>query len=223
MRDGFWNKHYENFEIHESSRFAQYCLDKHITPEDTVIELGCGNGRDGLALSHVVSKYIGLDSCINAVSHFKNYANELSSEHASKIKIQQGDFTNQDFSPFVTGAKRLVLYSRFSYHSINYEDAERLIQNISDISNVPWTLMIEVRTIFDKLYGDGENVGLHEFKTDHYRRFVDPKVFLENMSKRFNVHYFEVDSGFAPFEEHDPICLRAVIHSHTDYSMNAII
>jgi len=214
MRDTFWNKHYEGFTLHEPSNFAQYCLDKHLRPEDTVIELGCGNGRDGLALSHSVSQYVGLDACPNAVSHFKTNAEELNPEVTSKIDVRQGDFTSQDFNAFTADVERLVLYSRFSFHSINYEDAERLIENISQITDVPWTLMMEVRTVFDTLYGEGTNVGLHEFKIDHYRRFIDPKVFLEDMSKRFDVRYFEVDSGFAPFEEQDPICLRAVINSH---------
>ena len=216
MKNTFWDKHYKKFTLHEPSGFARYCMDEYLRPGDTVVELGCGNGRDGLAFGHSVTSYIGLDACPIATSKFKDYVNELDPGIASKIEINQGDFTDQDFNILGEGAERLIIYSRFSFHSINYEEADRLIENISNIGSVPWVFMLEVRTIFDTLYGEGKNIGLHEFKIDHYRRFIDPKTFLEKMANRFDVRYFEVASGFAPFGDQDPVCLRAVIHSHAN-------
>ena len=75
----------------------------------------------------------------------------------------------------------------------------------------PWALLLEARTIHDTLYGVGTNVGPHEFKTDHYRRFIDPDVFLADMASRFSVRYFEVAQGFAPFGDQDPVLMRAAI------------
>ena len=211
MRDTFWNTHYQAFAVSEPSRFARHCLDHHLRPGDTVVELGCGNGRDGLALGHSVARYIGLDACAVAVGAFQGMAAAAQPEVARRIEARQGDFTDLDFNAFGQGASRLVLYSRFSLHAITYPEAERLIDNIGRITAVPWALLLEARTIHDTLYGVGTNVGPHEFKTDHYRRFIDPDVFLADMASRFSVRYFEVAQGFAPFGDQDPVLMRAAI------------
>jgi SAM-dependent methyltransferase len=213
MENSFWDKHYQQFEVHEPSKFAQYCLDKHLTSSDSVIELGCGNGRDGTAFGHFTKKYLGIDACPIAVNAFKKSLNELPSDLRQKMIVQQGDFTNIDFNELTSETSRLVIYSRFSLHSIGYKDAENLFENLVKIKNVPWTFLLEARTIYDTLYGQGESVGMHEFKTDHYRRFIDPNVFLKTLANKFSVSYFEVSSGFAPFGDQDPLIMRAVFQS----------
>lgn len=210
MQDSFWNKHYQNFTVHEPSRFARYCLENHLNSDDTVVELGCGNGRDGLVLSRSVSRYIGLDACSVAVGAFRKAADALPSESARNIDVRQGDFTKQDFNSFCGNSSRLVIYSRFSLHTINYVETDRLLTNIASI-RAPWALLLEARTIFDTLYGQGTNVGLHEFTIDHYRRFIDPVAFRTDMEAHFDVSHFEVASGFAPHGNEDPVLMRAVI------------
>ena len=213
MQDSFWNSHYQAFTLQEPSGFASYCLQGQLRASDTVVELGCGNGRDGLALGQTVSRYTGLDACAVAVSNFQKVVSGLDQGISSKMAVQQADFTDLDFNTFGEGAKRLVIYSRFSLHSINYQEADRLLANIGKVTSAPWVLMLEARTIFDTLYGAGSNVGLHEFKTDHYRRFIDPEPFLADLASRFAVRYFEVAPGFAPFGDQDPVVMRAVIQS----------
>ena len=211
MRDAFWNKHYQTFKISEPSGFARHCLERHMRPGDVVVELGCGNGRDGFVLSHLASHYVGLDACAVAVGAFQKAAADLMPDVSSKIEVRQGDFTDMDFNELGRDAKRLVIYSRFSLHAINYEEADRVVANISKITTAPWVFLLEARTIYDALYGEGANIGLHEFQTDHYRRFIDPDAFLADMVSRFAVRYFEVAPGFAPFGDQDPVLLRAVI------------
>lgn len=214
MENEFWDKWYQGFEIHEPSNFAKFCLNKYINSNDTLIELGCGNGRDGLVLSKNVEKYIGLDASSSALKKFKNEV-ELR-ETSQDISILQSNFCEQDFNRLAIGAKRLVVYSRFSLHSINYDDFGDLMSNLKNISSsLPWIFLVEARTIFDEMYGVGHSVGLHEFRTDHYRRFIDPKTFLMEMSTSFNINYFEVSSGFAKYNDSDPVCLRASIHSNS--------
>ncbi len=213
MQDLFWDNHYKNFSFSQPSLFARYCLDDLITADDTVVELGCGNGRDGLAIASRASRYVGLDACPIAVSRFKDVVESTELAASGRLSVQQANFTTLDFNAFGEGAKRLVLYSRFSLHSIDYEEADRLLDNVAQISGTPWVLVLEARTIFDTLYGQGTKVGRHEFRTDHYRRFIDPDEFLADLTRRFSVRYFEISKGFAPFGEEDPIVMRAEIQS----------
>jgi SAM-dependent methyltransferase len=211
MRDTFWNAHYQAFTVSEPSGFARHCLKNYLRPEDTVVELGCGNGRDGFALGQSVSRYVGLDACAVAVGAFQSSAAASNLEGAGRIEVRHGDFTDLDFNTFGRDATRLVIYSRFSLHAITYGEADRLLANIGKITCAPWMLLLEARTIHDVLYGEGTKVGLHEFQTDHYRRFIDPDVFLADMASRYSVRYFEVAPGFAPFGDQDPVLMRAVI------------
>ena len=73
MRDKeFWDKHYLNFSDYKASDFCNYCMENIIQTDDSIIELGCGNGKDGLQLINKASKYIGLDSSKSALSNFKS-------------------------------------------------------------------------------------------------------------------------------------------------------
>lgn len=207
MQDPFWNKHYAQFTEHAPSRFAEVCKARYVQPTDTLIELGCGNGRDGIFLGSAAERYIGLDACNVAVSSFRDNIKATKGE-GSSLEVRQGDFTDLDFNTLSQDAKRLFIYSRFSFHSVTYPEADRLLTNLAKINVAPWFMAMEVRTVFDDLYGEGNSVGLHEFKTDHYRRFIDPDVLLGQLASMFSVQYFELGRGFAPYQDQDPVILR---------------
>jgi len=74
-------------------------------------------------------------------------------------------------------------------------------------------LFIEVRGLHDELYGQGTKVEgeQHAFITDHYRRFIDFKIISQKLKNLgFFLEYSQEDSGFAPYENSDPIVIRIV-------------
>ena len=178
-----------------------------------MVELGCGNGRDGTTLAEAVSLYTGIDACPVAIESFSKKIDQHQDTQSRNVELLQGDFTNIDFRRFAKNNERLAIYSRFSLHSINYEEVSRLLSNIERLDPSSWIFMLEARTIFDEFYGVGKELGKHEFKSDHYRRFIDPAEFLKEVSARFNVRYFEVADGFAKFGKENPIVMRVVIES----------
>jgi SAM-dependent methyltransferase len=209
MQSSFWNSHYKDFRVQDPSDFAQFCAARYLHGDDRLVELGCGNGRDGALLARNVTSYTGIDACPIAIESFsKGIAGE--SAAAGNISLKCGDFTALEFDPLFDGKGRLAIYSRFTLHSISYVEADRLFANLEKIAAPRWIFMLEARTIYDELYGVGKSVGPHEFQTDHYRRFIDPAEFLNQLGARFAVKYFEVSSGFARFADQDPVLLRAV-------------
>lgn len=206
MENQFWDQHYSKFKLDEPSKFALDSI-KYLKDTDTLIELGCGNGRDGRLLKEYVNTYIGYDACSVAVSKFQSILASGLNYDQNKHHVVVGDFTKLDFASLGDRQSRLIIYSRFSLHSINYKDAENLFSSLIKVKT-PWLFLLEARTIFDPLYGEGEKVGEHEFRTDHYRRFIDPDKFLSEMSSRFHVLYNEVSEDFAPFRDQNPKVLR---------------
>ena len=209
MKNQFWRDHYKKFNLSDPSKFAQFCLSKYVKKNDTVVELGCGNGRDGFEICKLVKQYYGLDLSNEAISSFNDYIINTSNSDYKNVTLKCIDFTNIDFNQFAE--KDLILYSRFSLHSINYNESDLLFKNIEKIKINSWKMFIEVRTIFDPLYGQGKNIGLHEYKTDHYRRFIDPVQFIDFLNKYFSIKYFELSEDFAPYENQSPKVMRIII------------
>lgn len=209
MQHPFWNKHYNTFQVQEPSDFSHHCAKRYLQKSDVLIEMGCGNGRDGIMLSSHVSRYVGIDSCPTAIEYFSRSIKQVSLNGQSRSDLLQADFTSIDFNRFVEFPSRLALYSRFSLHSITYPEQHQLFENIKRIS-APWVFMLEARTIYDTLYGIGRGIGPHEYETDHYRRFIDPDSFLSEIAQRFKVEYFEVADGYAVYKKENPVVMRAV-------------
>jgi SAM-dependent methyltransferase len=211
----YWNHHYKNDDSERPSEFSQYVVQKYLKPDDVVIELGCGAGNDAVLLATHSTEYIGIDRCEIAVARCKEKLKNRPNTAITTVKC--GDFTDLKIGDLASKKGRLIIYSRFTFHSISESQGGRLLDNLEKIQEKPWLFLLEARTIYDKLYGVGEPLDRHAFRTDHYRRFIDPEEFRQDASARFHLNSFEVSAGFSPVRNEDPILLRAVfspISSH---------
>lgn len=204
---GYWDKHYRVFEESSPSPFCQSIIHDFLEPSDVLVELGCGNGRDGLALASATSLYVGVDLSARAIER----ANELfirAGVPTDKYYLKVGDFSQVDFHEL--GAPRLVVYSRFSLHADTEEAENRLIKHLREYSAGPLLVCVEARTVHDELYGRGDEVARNTFVTDHFRRFIEPEEFRSKITPDFVVTHFAVERGFAPYRGEDPMVMRAV-------------
>lgn len=210
MRDEqFWSDHYAKFGEQEPSPFCRHCVSRILLPTDTVVEIGCGNGRDGLVIARRVSKYIGLDTSRTAVEAFRSRVVADGSGELRSLSVRVENAGSFDLRT-VEGNNRLAVFSRFSLHSLSTDEQSALLNRLAAIDARPWICMIEARTTYDELYGVGERVGPHEFVTDHYRRFIEPNEFLSETASRFAVLSFELSRGLAVYKNEDPRVMRIV-------------
>ena len=74
----FWEQFYADKAdaIAQPSPFATWCLEEQFAPETTLLELGCGNGRDSFAFLQAGHSVIAVDGCAPAIE--KNTARENS-------------------------------------------------------------------------------------------------------------------------------------------------
>ena len=201
----FWDRHYKVFAEETPSNFARWAVKEFLSAHDEVVEIGSGNGRDGIYLSKFVDTYTGVDLSESAVA--TSSQNLLSSQPGnSNAQFQKMNFS--DFEFLNESPKRLVVYSRFSLHSDDEAAEDSLLSHLAGIKNRKLLVLIEVRTIFDELYGVGESVGNNGYVTDHYRRFIDPDVFRKKVEKMFCINYFEISDAFAPYKNEKPKVLR---------------
>jgi tellurite methyltransferase len=172
--NGYWDEYYAKSNVPDNpSSFAQLVIDK-IDATKTLVELGCGNGRDSFFFGRNHIHTMALDLSQAAIDHNASFKHE-------NVEFKVADFTKleNDFAANIGS-----IYSRFTLHSIDHE---------SYLSTLDWCaaslkdggkLYLEARTTNDPLFGQGEKVGHNEFVTTHYRRFMEIKEVMADLEKR---------------------------------------
>ena len=189
----YWNNFYKSFKVNKPSKFAIFCL-RYLKPKTSIIDLGCGNGRDSIFFSKKGFTVVGVDKS----NIIKNIPIDVS------LNFIQGDFTKLNNSSFDN------VYSRFSLHSISKKEELRVLKWV--YCNIKkGVFCIEVRSINDSLYGKGHKVEKDAFIYTHYRRFIR-KNELERRLKRigFEIIYSKEDINFAPYKNENPKIIRII-------------
>ena len=198
----YWDNFYKKKKLTlEPSKFAIFCRKILKNYKGTLYDIGCGNGRDSIYFNKNKIHCFGIDKSKEAIKrnkkNFIRYKNKFLQDNFCRIFFKSK--INENFS----------IYSRFTLHAINYLDENRLISSIKKQSNINF-LFIECRTLKDEYYGVGKKVGKHEFISSHYRRFIDPQVLKNKLSKNFKIIYFKQSYNFAKFKKENPCILRIV-------------
>jgi cyclopropane fatty-acyl-phospholipid synthase-like methyltransferase len=200
----YWEDYYKiDVAPKESSLFAKFCLDNYLEEGNTVIELGCGNGRDALffALNNVKVKAV--DQCEKELS--------LLSKKASLPNLE---FVCDDFTNLNDDNVYDSVYSRFTLHSVDSCGEDNVIKWCSDHIKLGGYFLIEARGQNNELYGKGiavkgeKNAFIYE---KHYRRFINLKIIKKKLKQsRFKLKLIEESNGFSPYNGKDEKFLRIV-------------
>ncbi|EEO25453.1 adenylyl-sulfate kinase [Helicobacter winghamensis] len=93
---GYWHQFYANhMQIGQESYFAKFCM-KYFKSGQSLIELGCGNGRDSLYFAKNGLDVLGVDQCDNVIEFLQQYKNY-------SLEFQCADFTKLDLCSSVRG------------------------------------------------------------------------------------------------------------------------
>ena len=200
----YWNEFYKKgLAKKEPTLFAQYVSEKYLEKGKTVLELGCGNGRDSLYFAQKDLDVIAIDGADQVIEKLKveNCNN--------KVKFIQDDFVTTNI---YKKEKIDYVYSRFTLHAITEEQENILLKNVYNGLEAGGDFFIEVRSVKDDLYGKGENVGRNAyFYNNHYRRFLIINELEEKLQKTgFTILYSEESKNFAPYKDQNPYVIRMI-------------
>lgn len=204
----FWDEFYAQREgVDFSSPFAEFCLSNYIRKNSRILELGCGNGRDAFCFAQNEICVMALDSSKVAIAA----CNDRIMGVALSERLQ---FAVADFSEIerhhTFGMD--VIYSRFSLHSVTEQVENSILLKAYELLPSCGLFLIEVRTVFDELFGKGEKIGEREYVTDHYRRFIDSSELLKKCLRiGWKAKYFIEGRGLAPYRNEDPVVARFVL------------
>lgn len=200
----YWNSYYMKNPPNSQSEslFAQF-VSKYVQADKTIIDLGCGNGRDSFYFSRLGLNVLGIDASDTVVHELNKYTTKT-------MRFLCGNFINEK-TIFFGGVD--YYYSRFTVHAIDEEGEKELFSNIFNSLVEGGKFFIEVRGIHDEKYAKGEKVGRNTYMLDgHYRRFVDINELLISLIEvGFSVKYAAEEKGFAPYNDEDSEIIRVVV------------
>lgn len=201
MKKYYWDNFYKKKKspVRETD-FAKFAYKKIKKLQLKIFDIGCGNGRDTIFFNKKGLECVGLDKSSEIIKknkiQFKKFSNKFYKENFCNY------FKRKDKKPF-------IVYSRFTWHSINNKDEKTLINFLRKNKGFKY-LFLEARTINDEIYGQGKKVGKHEYITSHYRRFIDPNNLKKELSKFLKITYFKESKNLAKYKKENPCVMRLI-------------
>ena len=200
----YWNEFYKKgLANKEPTLFAQYVSENYLEDGKTILELGCGNGRDSLYFGKKDLNVIAIDGADQVIE-------SLQLENCnSKVKFFRDDFVTTD----IYKTKKVnYVYSRFTLHAITEEQEDILLKNVYQGIEEGGMFFIEVRSVRDDLFGKGKKVDRNAyFYNEHYRRFIVMDELEEKLKENgFTIIFSKESRGFAPYKDQNPYVIRVV-------------
>ena len=202
----YWDEYYATHsKPNDASTFAEFVLDR-LEEGKTLIELGCGNGRDSLFFSKNGLNVVAVDQVDSEIKFLnENYASE-------NITFVAGDFTNLATSEedLIKNTQFDYIYSRFTFHSINEAKEDRTLDWISNHLD-GGLFLLEARSLNDPMFKKGDALSDTENFTTHYRRYMDLDKITQNLeSRNFEIIYKIEDNDLAVYKDDNPYVIRII-------------
>lgn len=210
----FWDTYYSEREknavfVTEPSGFSHFALNNLDEQSKTLIEFGCGNGRDGIFFAKQ-----GIDVTLTDYSEAAlEYCAKAAEQQGTKVSTRPLNIVDvsQSLSFGKANTERFdVVYSRFFLHAVNETGQRNFLATAHSILKNGGRLISEYRCI-DK----SQNKTMVYENGEHYRRLIDQDQFLaEARSVGFEVLHEETGYGLAKYKSEDPFIGRVVLLKH---------
>ena len=186
MNKTYWQDFYRNKpELNDNSSFSKFVL-KHLKPQERLLDLGCGNGKDTFYFLKNNIQATGIDNNDN-----------LPKEHFIVGDVLENLESCENY------------YLRFFVHAINEEYFDSLIEKIYNISKKGARIFIETRSTRGITQ---EEKLLYNFKSgigeEHYRMLYSLRHIKEKIENKFSIFHLEESYGLSPFNGKDPCLIR---------------
>jgi len=200
-RHEHWQRFYSGEEApQEPSSFARLVCER-IEPPATILEVGCGNGRDsaffaaqGFDVTAVDLSRQAIEACV------QRHRGSGVAFHAGDVRELPSGLNAFD-----------VVYSRFTLHAMTPEEEDGFIAEAAARLEVGGRLLVECRSINDPLAREGEVISRTERIHGHYRRFIVPHELRGKLNGAgFRVDHLEEKGGVAKLGDDDPVVIRSL-------------
>ena len=203
----YWERYYaarKSARVAVPSQFAVFVA-QEISEDATVLDVGCGNGRDSIFFATQGHPVLGLDGSSAAIDACRAVAAATGEHHA---RFEAVGVTDDAFGATVAHAVadahgQVVVYARFFLHAITDAEQAEMVSSVAAGLRAGDLFAVEYRTTKD--------AALEKETAEHYRRYIDPaRLIVDVASHGFAVQYAVEGFGFAKYRHDDAHVARAV-------------
>lgn len=209
----YWANFYARNTFSAGSNFFQE-LDKRDDLPHTVLDIGCGDGRDSFAFAesghHVIGvdrSHIGIDYAVKKSVDvgLSNYLSFMTCDVVDTDSVRQVIEKARTES----GNGPILFYMRFFLHSIPKKTQDRLLRTISLCARRGDYIAAEFRTLKDQ-----DTTKTYE---NHYRRYQSGLAFGRALREHYNYVILKEErgKGLSPYKGEDPHLYRVVARKGT--------
>jgi SAM-dependent methyltransferase/tetratricopeptide (TPR) repeat protein len=203
-----WRQFYRDHRVDGGSSFAGFVAER-LPAGCTVLDIGCGTGRDAIYLASRGHTVVGVDRSAEAVERAREASQEAGVGGVRFALLDAGSREHLaralagEVRP-APGAGEIVVYLRFFLHSVDESTEDALLGALVETLAGGFRLCAEFRTTRDgrlpKLYGD------------HYRRYLDEEEFAAKLERTwgFTIEHLEAGTGLSPYQGEDPHLARII-------------
>ncbi|WNK00305.1 class I SAM-dependent methyltransferase [Thalassospiraceae bacterium LMO-JJ14] len=209
-----WDQAYKKSSVPPyPSQFAVFVCD-YLSANQNIVEFGCGSGRDSIFFAWQGYKVVGLDGSGAAIDICHREAARTLAETAEfrRLLVEESWDEKQldQLSSHILGsldpARATMVYARFFLHILTAMEQKKFLDLLMRLSDPGMMYAFEFRTHRDQ--------GQSKIAQPHYRRFIDPIEFIQDIKARgFKVDYFIESFGMAKYKTEDAHVARVVFHA----------
>lgn len=209
MRDEiYWSNFYAHVGFDEPSTF-QTALAARADLPATVIDVGCGEGRDSVAFAALGRTVIGLDRSEIAVAHATRRVQDLEIPGSAEfvvVDVADAEAVHATIAPGLdrTPDGPVLFYLRFVLHALEPAVQRGLLDVLASLARPGDLFAAEFRTEADR----------HRPKvySGHYRRYQNGLEFGVSLRERYGLELLDETegTGLAPLRHEDPALYRVV-------------
>ncbi len=198
----FWESYYRvNREPIIPTTFAKFAQDfMELNSSKSILDLGCGNGRDTVYFAQNGLKATGIDQIEEEMNYLNTfYANE-------NLK-----FLTADFNALEIDDQFDYIYSRFSWHTLNLNQEASLITWLTKHLKHGGKLFLEDRSLKDRRLQVSRRLSADENFLNYYRRYLDKDKLLTSLEEAgLTIEYQTESTGLASHRGEDPVIIRII-------------
>ena len=195
-----WDEYYKKDNVPTyPSPFAE-CVANKLSTQQTILEVGCGNGRDAKFLASQGHLVTGLDRSGEAIELCKKLYS------VESLEFFFGTITDIEK---INKKKYDLIYSRFVIHAMSLNEEIKTLNMSHKLLNKDGQFFVECRSINDPLSRKGDILSNTERIEGHYRRFIILEEFKQRLVQvGFKIIEAIESNGLAKFGKDDPVVIR---------------